>query len=102
MVIGSRYHSLVAALSCGVPCIAIGWSHKYAELMAECDSDDCLFSLDGNTNAFLAKAKQFSDVSQNQTTRLKLRKIAVTKAQSVQDMWDEVAQALTWGNRRHG
>lgn len=27
--IGSRYHSLVASLSKGVPSIAIGWSHKY-------------------------------------------------------------------------
>ena len=27
--IGSRYHSLVASLSTGVPSIAIGWSHKY-------------------------------------------------------------------------
>jgi len=32
-VIGSRYHSLIASLSMGIPSMAISWSHKYEELM---------------------------------------------------------------------
>ena len=32
-VFASRYHSLVFALSQGVPCAALGWTHKYAELL---------------------------------------------------------------------
>lgn len=35
MVIGSRYHALISALSQGVPAIAFGWSHKYDELFTE-------------------------------------------------------------------
>jgi polysaccharide pyruvyl transferase WcaK-like protein len=31
-IVSSRYHSLVAALSMGVPCLAVGWHHKYHEL----------------------------------------------------------------------
>jgi polysaccharide pyruvyl transferase WcaK-like protein len=31
--IGSRYHSLVASLSTGVPSLSVGWSHKYQGLL---------------------------------------------------------------------
>lgn len=33
-LVASRYHSLVFALSQGVPCMAIGWSRKYWELFS--------------------------------------------------------------------
>jgi colanic acid/amylovoran biosynthesis protein len=33
LMIGSRFHSCVLALSSGVPAVALGWAHKYPELM---------------------------------------------------------------------
>lgn len=33
VAIGSRYHFLVAALSSGIPSLAIGWNHKYQEML---------------------------------------------------------------------
>ncbi|MEO0559482.1 MAG: polysaccharide pyruvyl transferase family protein [Bacteroidota bacterium] len=35
LMIGSRFHALIAALSSGVPSVAVGWAHKYPELLAE-------------------------------------------------------------------
>jgi polysaccharide pyruvyl transferase WcaK-like protein len=33
LLVGSRFHSLIAALSQGIPVAAIGWAHKYPELL---------------------------------------------------------------------
>ena len=35
LVIGSRFHALVASLSMGVPAIALGWAHKYKMLLSD-------------------------------------------------------------------
>jgi polysaccharide pyruvyl transferase WcaK-like protein len=40
MLVGSRFHSIVAALSCRVPPIVLGWSHKYLELMRSVGLED--------------------------------------------------------------
>jgi polysaccharide pyruvyl transferase WcaK-like protein len=34
VALGSRFHFMVAAMGSAVPAIAIGWSHKYREMMA--------------------------------------------------------------------
>lgn len=45
LAISSRYHGLIAALSQGVPSIAIGWAHKYEELFSEFGMSSNLLSL---------------------------------------------------------
>ena len=45
-LVASRYHSIVASLSCGVPAIAFGWAHKYATLLEEFGQSG--FNLDTN------------------------------------------------------
>lgn len=35
LLVGSRFHAIIAALQSRVPVVAIGWSHKYVELLRE-------------------------------------------------------------------
>ncbi len=35
VVVGSRFHALVASLSMGVPAVALGWAHKYQMLLKD-------------------------------------------------------------------
>ena len=45
LLVSSRYHALIAALSQGVPVAAIGWSHKYDELLKEVNLQANILSL---------------------------------------------------------
>lgn len=45
LLISSRYHALIAALSQGIPVASIGWSHKYDELLAEVGLSSNIISL---------------------------------------------------------
>ncbi len=43
VVVTSRFHAMVAGLSLGIPVLAIGWSHKYLEVLEMFDrSEDAL------------------------------------------------------------
>jgi len=47
--VGARYHSIVAALSAGVPAVSLSWHPKYRDLMREYGQDDFVFDAIGNT-----------------------------------------------------
>jgi colanic acid/amylovoran biosynthesis protein len=45
LLLSSRYHALIAAMSQGIPSSSIGWSHKYDELMSEVGLSSSVISL---------------------------------------------------------
>lgn len=40
ILVASRFHAIISAMTVGVPAIVIGWSHKYAEVLAPFKLDD--------------------------------------------------------------
>ena len=42
VIVASRYHTIVASLSLGIPTLAIGWHHKYQEVLELFKQDDLI------------------------------------------------------------
>lgn len=53
--IGSRYHFLIAALSSGIPSIALGWGYKYKELFELFAMEDFAFEFNTFEEAVILK-----------------------------------------------
>ena len=93
-VVGSRFHSLVAALSSSVPVISLGWAHKYEQLLSDYNQtgfafrekryNDCCESLlsELNNDEELTKHKQVL-AAKNKEFRIRL-----------DELWKDVAKRL--------
>jgi colanic acid/amylovoran biosynthesis protein len=98
LIIGSRYHSLVAALSTMVPAIALGWAHKYQLLMEEFNLGEYLLQPDTPAQEAAGMVEHLlqEDVNEHYRTQIsrKLKQLYMTN----QEMWDRVIDVLKFVN----
>ena len=85
MVIGSRFHALVGALSQSVPVISTSWSHKYQELLQEYGMSEFLIQPGEAPGLLAARVAQLADPAEHALLSAKLKQhAAIVRLQSEQ------------------
>lgn len=92
--LGSRYHGLVSALSQGVPSLALGWSHKYAQLLADYGRPGDMVSMHAATGVIEDRIDALLDPVRHAQVAATLRVAAARLRQRTLAMWTEVFELL--------
>lgn len=93
LVIGSRFHALVSALSQNIPSMALGWSHKYKMLFDEYGIGDFSFNkpkdeMFNNILQSLLIDESRKEISDN------ISKVNLILYKKNEEMWSEVIEIL--------
>jgi hypothetical protein len=94
LVVASRYHALVGALVQGVPSLATGWSHKYAELLGDFGCPDALVEVAAPAADVAARMDALLDGPGRERAVAGLRAAAAEYARRTEAMWARVAAAI--------
>ncbi|HEX7072311.1 MAG TPA: polysaccharide pyruvyl transferase family protein [Rhodothermales bacterium] len=93
LVIGSRFHALVSALSQGVPSIATSWSHKYEMLFREYGCEDMILPVDATPERVAASVHAaVANGREALVSRLQAHRAEVIE--QTNRMWAEVDEVL--------
>jgi polysaccharide pyruvyl transferase WcaK-like protein len=94
LVVGSRFHALVAGLSQAVPVVAVGWSHKYAELVGDWGVPEAIVALPATGGSAEAAVARGLDEPDRERTITSLRDAAERQRAATRAMWDRVRSVL--------
>lgn len=94
VVVSSRFHGLISALSQGVPCLATGWSHKYRMLFEDYGCPEYLVSSLDSKEEVLHKLKLLAEEPSRSAIISQINKLGLGQKKLASDMWTEVHQVL--------
>jgi polysaccharide pyruvyl transferase WcaK-like protein len=93
-VIASRYHALVSALAQNIPCMATGWSHKYATLLKEYGCPEMVVSPTDSVGELNRALQCLVGATGSHAIRGCLRRANAVRAVQIEHMWREVESLL--------
>jgi len=94
VVVGSRYHALVSALSQGIPTLGTSWSHKYEALFIDYDCPDYLIT--NIDEEIEVKSKLLTMLVEPDRSQLitRIKNAAEIQKTLTQNMWKDIYQYL--------
>jgi polysaccharide pyruvyl transferase WcaK-like protein len=94
-VITSRFHGLVSALTQSIPCLCIGWSHKYLALMEDYNyAEGLLVDDDMEGERLSQKIAMILDEDSALEIKKKLAANAAIQKDYANAMWEQVFELL--------
>ena len=93
-LVGSRFHSIVAALSSGVPAVSLGWAHKYEQLAKDLGCEQLLHRASDDPSHLLGLVDDLLDNTKNDDMRGVLHQHAKQLKTKVEAIWEEVLPAI--------
>jgi len=93
LVIGSRFHALVSALSQGVPCIATSWSHKYEMLFKDYACEEMVLPVPSTVDQIRTCVDQAIGAARPDLVA-RIKQSAERLVHQVHGMWERVDREL--------
>lgn len=91
-VVSSRFHACVAALSQGVPSIAIAWAHKYQELFSAFGYGENIIEVgNSSSSAFDCRSLNYLRTAPDQG----LMSIASQQCRELDELWDRIFRVIS-------
>jgi colanic acid/amylovoran biosynthesis protein len=91
LVVSSRYHGMLGALTSGTPCVVLGWSHKYVGLLRFYPRGEDWLVPEATAEALAARAAWISAPARRAAMLACIEEGNRGIAARTEAMWNEVA-----------